>query len=158
MLARGLCGMIEPPPGAVIVRSDVVRKRLFGVSETTALPQQAYQADRSARVYGALYQTARRILAQGVSVVIDASFMEEKERAALGHLAHGQQTRFVGIFLTAGLSTRLARIAHRKSDASDATRDVALEQEAAAIGAIDWHVIDASGSPDDTLQRSMTCL
>jgi aminoglycoside phosphotransferase family enzyme/predicted kinase len=158
VLARGLSGMIEPPPGAVIVRSDVVRKRLFGVSETTALPQQAYQADRSARVYGALYETARRVLAQGVSVVIDASFMEEKERAALGHLAHGQQTRFVGIFLTAGLSTRLARIAHRKSDASDATQDVALEQEAAAIGAIDWHVIDASGSPDDTLQRSMTCL
>ena len=158
VLARGLSGMIEPPPGAVIVRSDVVRKRLFGVSETTALPQQAYQADRSARVYGALYQTARRILAQGVSVVIDASFMEEKERAALGHLAHGQQTRFVGIFLTAGLSTRLARIAHRKSDASDATQDVALKQEATAIGAIDWHVIDASGSPDDTLQRSMACL
>ena len=76
----------------------------------------------------------------------------------MGHLAHGQETRFVGIFLTADLSTRLARIAHRKSDASDATRDVALEQEAAAIGAIDWHVIDASGSPDDTLQRSMTCL
>ena len=48
VLARGLCGMIEPPPGAVIVRSDVVRKRLFGVRETTALPQQAYQADTSA--------------------------------------------------------------------------------------------------------------
>jgi predicted kinase len=93
--------MIEPPPGAVVVRSDVVRKRLFGVCETTALPQQAYQADTSARVYGALYETARRILAQGVSVVIDASFMEERERAALLRLAHGQQTRFVGIFLTA---------------------------------------------------------
>jgi hypothetical protein len=135
-----------------------VRKRLFGVCETTALPQQAYQADTSARVYGALYETARRILAQGVSVVIDASFMEERERAALLRLAHGQQTRFVGIFLTAGLSTRLARIAHRKSDASDATKDVALKQETAAIGAMDWHVIDASGSPDDTLQRSMACL
>jgi aminoglycoside phosphotransferase family enzyme/predicted kinase len=158
VLARGLSGMIEPPPGAVVVRSDVVRKRLFGVCETTALPQQAYQADTSARVYGALYETARRILAQGVSVVIDASFMEERERAALLRLAHGQQTRFVGIFLTAGLSTRLARIAHRKSDASDATKDVALKQETAAIGAMDWHVIDASGSPDDTLQRSMACL
>lgn len=147
VLARGLSGMIEPPPGAVIVRSDVVRKRLFGVCETTALPQQAYQADTSARVYGVLCETARRVLAQGVSVAIDASFMEEKERAALPRLAHGQQARFVGIFLTAGLSTRLARIAHRKSDASDATQDVALKQDAAAIGAIDWHVIDASGVP-----------
>ena len=45
VLARGLAGLIEPPPGAVIVRSDVVRKHLFGVSETTALPEAAYQAD-----------------------------------------------------------------------------------------------------------------
>ncbi len=45
VLARGLAGLIEPPPGAVIVRSDVVRKALFGVSETTALPEAAYQAE-----------------------------------------------------------------------------------------------------------------
>ena len=31
VLARGLAGLIEPPPGAVIIRSDVVRKHLFGV-------------------------------------------------------------------------------------------------------------------------------
>ena len=48
VLARGLAGLIEPPPGAVIVRSDVVRKHLFGVSETTALPEAAYQADTTA--------------------------------------------------------------------------------------------------------------
>jgi aminoglycoside phosphotransferase family enzyme/predicted kinase len=158
VLARGLSGMIGPPPGAVIVRSDVVRKHLFGVCETTALPQQAYQADTSARVYDAVCDTARRVIAQGLSVVIDASFMEEKDRARLLRLARGQKTRFVGLFLTADLTTRLARVAHRKSDASDATRDVALRQETAAIGAIDWNVIDASGTPGDTLQRSMTCL
>jgi hypothetical protein len=84
--------------------------------------------------------------------------MEEKDRARLLRLARGQKTRFVGLFLTADLTTRLARVEHRKSDASDATRDVALRQETAAIGAIDWNVIDASGTPGDTLQRSMTCL
>jgi hypothetical protein len=36
ILARGLAGIIEPVPGAVIVRSDVVRKRLLGVTETTS--------------------------------------------------------------------------------------------------------------------------
>ncbi len=39
VLARALAGIIEPPPGAVILRSDVLRKHLFDVSETTALPQ-----------------------------------------------------------------------------------------------------------------------
>jgi uncharacterized protein len=158
VLARGLAALIEPPPGAVIIRSDVVRKRLFDVGETTALPGEAYQADTSVRVYETLYDTARRIVAQGLSVVIDASFMREEQRTALRRLAGQHDTRFVGLFLTANLATRLGRIAHRQNDASDATRDVALKQEAAAIGAMDWRVIDASGTPDDTLQRSRDCL
>src|SRR5205814_7652542 len=54
VLARGLAGLIEPPPGAVIIRSDVVRKRLFGASATTALPASAYRPDMPARVYGGL--------------------------------------------------------------------------------------------------------
>ena len=158
VLARGLAGIIEPVPGAVIVRSDVVRKRLFDVTETTGLPETAYQAETSQRVYDVLSNTAQRVLAQGCSVVIDASFMHETQRKGPFDLARKHNKRFVGLFLTADLSTRLARIAQRKHDASDATRDVALKQEAFAIGAIDWHVIDASGSPDDTLQRSMAWL
>jgi uncharacterized protein len=158
VLARGLAGLLEPPPGAVIVRSDIVRKRLFEVGETTALPEQAYLPDTSTRVYDALYDTARRVIAQGLSVIIDASFIEEKQRALLRHLTRGQKTPFVGLFLTADLETRLARIARRQNDASDATRDVALKQEAATIGAMDWHVIDASGTPEVTLQRGRACL
>lgn len=41
VLARGLAGPIGPPPGAVVIRLDVVRKRLFGVSKTTTLPEAA---------------------------------------------------------------------------------------------------------------------
>jgi len=65
---------------------------------------------------------------------------------------------FVGLFLTADLATRLARIERRKHDASDATRDGALKQQTSAIGAMDWHVIDASGTPDDTLHQSIPYL
>ncbi len=158
VLARGLAGIIEPVPGAVIVRSDVVRKRLFDVSETTGLPETAYQADTSQRVYDVLSNTAQRVLAQGCSVVLDASFMQETQRRGLLDLAREHNVDFVGLFLTADIPTRLARIAQRKNDASDATRDVALKQEASAIGAIDWHVVDASGSPDDTLHRSVAWL
>jgi uncharacterized protein len=158
VLARGLAGLIEPPPGAVIVRSDVVRKRLFDVGETTTLSEQAYRAGTSLRVYEALYDTAQRVIAQGLSVVIDASFMDEAQRTALRRLAQEWRARFIGLFLTADLETRLARIAHRQNDASDATRGVVLKQEAAAIGAMDWQIIDASGTPDDTLQRSKACL
>jgi uncharacterized protein len=158
ILARELAGIVEPVPGAVIVRSDVVRKRLFDVSETTGLPERAYQADTSHRVYDVLSNTAQRVLAQGCSVVLDATFMQETQRKGLFDLARKHNAHFVGLFLTADLPTRLARITQRKNDASDATRDVALKQEASAIGEIDWHVVDASGSPDDTLHRSMAWL
>jgi uncharacterized protein len=154
VLARGLAGTIAPPPGAVIIRSDVVRKRLFGVDEDTALPGTAYQPGTSARVYEALSETARRVLDQGISVILDASFMQEAQRTALSRVASEHHAHLTGLFLTADLAVRLARIAERKDDASDATRDVAMKQEGAAIGVMDWHLIDASGPSEDTLRRS----
>ena len=154
VLARGLAGLIEPPPGALIVRSDVVRKHLFGVNETSALPEAAYQPDVTARVYDTLSNTAERVLAQGCSVVLDAAYLREAERAGLAGLARKYGARFVGLFLTADLATRLARIEQRKNDASDATREVALMQEALAIGAVDWHMVDASGTPGQSLSNA----
>ncbi|SDS52871.1 AAA family ATPase [Bradyrhizobium canariense] len=158
VLARGLAAIIEPPPGAVIVRSDIVRKNLFGVSGETTLPGTAYQPGTSVRVYEALSEAARRVLAQGCSVILDASFMQEDRRTALSRLAREHKARLVGLFLTADLSTRLARIASRKNDASDATRDVAMTQEDAEIGAMDWSVVDASGAPEETLRRGTAFL
>jgi aminoglycoside phosphotransferase family enzyme/predicted kinase len=158
VLARGLAGMIEPSPGAVIIRSDVVRKRLFGAGETIALPESAYRPDITERVYGKLAGTAQRVLAQGCSVVLDAAYLQEAERTEIAHLAATYGVRFVGLFLAADLATRLARIEQRKGDASDATRDVALTQETFAIGAVNWHMIDASGTPDQSLRSASASL
>src|SRR5262249_6409293 len=41
-LARALAPAIEPAPGAVVIRSDVERKALFGKAETESLPSEAY--------------------------------------------------------------------------------------------------------------------
>jgi uncharacterized protein len=153
-LALGLAAIIEPSPGAVVVRSDVIRKRLFGVGEDTSLPDAAYQSSTSIRVYEALAQAAQRILDQGCSVILDASFIQEARRSAISRLARAHDVRLVGLFLTTDLATRLARIAGRTRDASDATPDLALKQEDVAIGTMDWHVVDASGTPQDTLRRS----
>jgi aminoglycoside phosphotransferase family enzyme/predicted kinase len=158
VLARGLAGLIAPPPGAVIVRSDVVRKHLFGANETTALPESAYRPDTSKRVYELLSSTAQRILAQGCSVVLDAACLEEAERTEIADMAAAQGIRFLGLFLTADLATRLARIEQRRADASDATRNVALKQETFAIGTVNWHMIDASGTPDQSLRNARVFL
>jgi predicted kinase len=142
----------------VIIRSDVVRKHLFGVGETTALPESAYRPDATEHVYGVLSNTARRALAQGCSVVLDAAYLQESERTEIAHLAATYGIHFVGLFLTADLATRLVRIEQRTGDASDATRNVALKQETFTIGAVDWHMIDASGTPDQSLRSARTSL
>ena len=158
VLARGLAGSIGSPPGAVVVRSDVVRKHLFGVGETTVLPQSAYRPDVSVRVYAILSSTAQRVLAQGCSVVLDAAYLQETERTEIARRAAGCGVRFAGLFLTADLATRLTRIAKRRGDASDATGDVALKQETIEIGAIDWHIVDASGTPEQSLRNALASL
>ena len=90
--------------------------------------------------------------------MLDAAYLREAERAGLASLARKHGARFVGLFLTADLTTRLARIGQRKGDASDATREVALMQEHMAIGAVNWHMVDASGTPDQSLSNARILL
>jgi aminoglycoside phosphotransferase family enzyme/predicted kinase len=154
VLARDLAAALDPPPGAVVLRSDVIRKELFGVDPLTALPEASYAHDVTARVYRTLADRGAAVLAQGFSVVLDAAFLRAAERDPLAPLAGANGATFHGIFLDAALDVRIQRIASRGSDASDATRDVALLQEDFDIGRLDWPVVDASSAPQETLARA----
>ena len=50
-LAQALAPLCLPAPGAIHLRSDVIRKRLQGCALTERLPASAYSADVSAQVY-----------------------------------------------------------------------------------------------------------
>jgi aminoglycoside phosphotransferase family enzyme/predicted kinase len=151
--ARMIAPLLAPLPGAVVLRSDVLRKRLFGVDETDRLPAAAYQPEVSGRVYHMLEQRAGQILAQGHSVVVDAVFAREDERAATEAVAQELNVSFSGIFLTTDLATRQRRIGHRTADASDATAKIAEFQENYDIGRLGWATIDASGTPEQIFEQ-----
>jgi predicted kinase len=153
VLARGLAPFMAPQPGAVVLRSDVLRKQLFGVSETDRLPARAYQRESSERVYQELAQRAVRVLSQGHSAVVDAVFADDTERTAIQRAAQEAGVRFIGFFLATDLATRQDRVGRRQADASDATPEVAELQEAYNIGTVDWAIIDASGPPEATLKH-----
>jgi aminoglycoside phosphotransferase family enzyme/predicted kinase len=157
-LARALAPLIEPMPGAVVLRSDVERKALFGVGETEKLPTEAYGGEATVHVYGKLADKARRILAAGHSVIVDAVFAQPHERAAIAEVAKSSHFPLHGLFLTANLETRLGRVGARLRDASDADAAVARMQERYDIGALDWTPIDASGQPEATLTRARAAL
>jgi aminoglycoside phosphotransferase family enzyme/predicted kinase len=158
VLARALGPDVPPAPGAVLLRSDVERKVLFGATETERLPPDAYGAEANAKVYASLGAKARRILAAGHSAVVDAVFAREDERRAIEAIARPSGASFHGLFLTAELATRIARVGGRSGDASDADAAVARQQESYTLGSLAWAEVDASGTPDDTLRHARAAL
>jgi aminoglycoside phosphotransferase family enzyme/predicted kinase len=153
VLARALAPLVMPQPGAVVLRSDVLRKQQFGINETDRLPESAYQPEMTATIYRLLMQRALGVLSQGHSVVVDAVFAREDERAAIHGIARKLNIRFAGLFLQTDLATRVSRVGRRQRDASDATPEIAGQQEQYDIGAIDWDIVDASGTPEQTQER-----
>ena len=150
-LARGLAPVLDPTPGAVVLRSDEIRKLLAGLVATARLGPEHYTPEASARIYAALEEAARRLLAAGRSVIVDAASLRPAERAALAHLAVAAEVPFTGIWLDVDAETALARVGERRGDASDADTEVVRFQLGLDLGRLDWHRLAANGAPEATL-------
>jgi aminoglycoside phosphotransferase family enzyme/predicted kinase len=156
-MAYRLAPGIGPAPGARVIRSDVIRKRLFGVSPEDRLPADAYAADITRRVYGNMIDEAARCLAAGHSVVLDAVFLREDEREAAADTARRAGVPFVGVWLEAPANILEKRVAARRDDASDADAAVLHKQLTIDPGPLDWMRVDA-GKGDEafvTVARSL---
>ena len=139
-LARALAPRLGAAPGALVLRSDEIRKRIFGVAPEAKLPRAAYSADASREVFAAM---ARGVAAAGGHTVIaDATFMDPRLRQAVRRAAGS--TKFFGVWLRAPLPELDERVAGRQGDDSDA--DVAVLRRAARHdpGPGDWLAVDAT--------------
>ena len=145
-VAAALAGELGGGAGARVLRSDVLRKQLFGVAPEDRLPADAYTKAINDEVYATLEQRAAGILAQGNSVILDAVAAKPGERAAFAGIARRAGAAFSGIWLDAPAETLLARVAGRGKDASDADAAVLRRQLAYDLGAMDWVRIDAGQS------------
>lgn len=154
-VARLLAACVGRAPGALVVRSDVERKRLFGVAETERLPESAYQGRANADVYQRMLDRSRDALEAGQSVVLEATFLRREDRATARKLAESAGVAFQGLWLTAPPETLKARVAARQGDASDATVSVVESQlERAPKGEIGWPAVSAEGTPEKVAERA----
>jgi len=140
-LARALAPSLGRAPGALVVRSDEVRKRLCGVEPETRLAEDAYTEAVSARVFTELAAETTAAVAGGQCVIADATFLNPEHCAQIR--AAAGSAPFLGIWLTAPLDELERRVAARTRDASDAT--VAVLRNAASRDGVPegWRAVDA---------------
>jgi len=153
-LARDLAPLLGPPMGAVILRTDVLRKQLMGVDTQTRLGAEGYSTEMSLRTYQALYDGCAKLLKAGLTVVADAVFARQEQRDGIEILAESLGLPFEGLWLEASPEVMRQRIQSRKGNASDATVEVLNRQLEAGSGNINWLRLDSSLSKEETFANA----
>ena len=146
--SRRIAPALGAAPGAVVIRTDEVRKRLLKVPPFERLPASAYVGDLYARSYDTLVENARTLLKAGHGVVLDATFIDPALRARVEQLAVDCGVPFDGVWLDAPLDVLEARVASRTNDASDATIETLQDQLARHTSQVAWRRVDASADVD----------
>jgi predicted kinase len=157
-LAIALAPMLGAVPGAVVVRSDEVRKQLCGVGPLVRLGPESYTPRMSEQVYAEVLARAARVVRGGRAAVVDAVFVRPEVRAAVSRVAADAGVPFTGLWLDAPLETLLRRVGSRKGDTSDATAAVVRQQAAEDPGAIAWHRIDAEAGTETVAASAHTAI
>ena len=117
--------------GMIRVRSDVERKRLFGLAPSARTAagagQGIYSPEATARTYEVLEERAAAIVQAGYGAMVDATFLRHSQRARFADLADRLGCPFAIIAFEAGPATLRRRVSERaesEADASEATLDI----------------------------------
>jgi hypothetical protein len=137
-----ISGQLVEACGAVRVRSDVERKRLFGLEPLarsgSELDRGLYSQEAGRRTYERLADLAGTILRAGSSVIVDGAFLRRDQRDRLRAVAEACGVPAIILDLRAPaavLRERVARRAREGRDASEAGREV-LERQLAGQDAL----------------------
>ncbi|MFZ6050210.1 AAA family ATPase [Pseudomonas sp. CR3202] len=119
--------------GAIRLRSDVERKRLFGEQDADAQGLQSgiYNQEASVATYQRLNQLAGAVLHAGFPAVIDATFLKQDQRSAARKVAEQTGAPFLILDCHAPETVIESWLVQRKAegrDPSDATMEVVRAQ------------------------------
>jgi uncharacterized protein len=152
--------------GALVISTDVVRKRLAGYQPSdragALYGTGIYSRATTDRVYAQLRQQAARWLLRGVSVILDGSFGDRHQRALAHAVADRTGAAFHLVWVACSDEERQRRIAQRAQDplrVSDATWEIAEQMRANFTEPTEFDpselVVDQSGGKgaDAVLER-----
>lgn len=154
-LAQALAPELAHAPDIVVIRADEVRKRMLGVAPETHLPRAAYTPEINARVYARLLKDAARVLENGATAVLDATFLRSDNRDALVELGSRLDVPVTGLWLFAPQDVLEDRLERRQGDASDADAAVLHHQPKDLNIGASWHLVNASGTQEATLSDAL---
>ncbi len=123
---------------AIRIRSDVERKRLFGLaaheSSRERIPGGIYGAEATRQTYDHLLQLSRVLIGHGFTVIVDAAFLQQAERAQFQALTAELKVPFAILSVSADLHVLRQRIRQRMQHGKDASEaDIAVLEKLHAV-------------------------
>jgi aminoglycoside phosphotransferase family enzyme/predicted kinase len=122
--------------GAIQIRSDIERKRLFGYQAETKthsdIVEGIYSQQASVKTYQHLTVLAKSVLEAGFTAIIDATFLKTAQREQYQKIAMDCGVPFFIIDFQASDVELCDRIRQRQNDASEATAAILMQQKKSA--------------------------
>lgn len=125
----GAALLVDTRAATIRLRSDVERKRLFGLAPDAASGGAIYGAEATARTYARLETLSGNALDDRWSVIVDAAFLKRAERRAFRELAKEKAAAFSILACTAPDDELRRRLEARSGDASEADAVVLARQQ-----------------------------
>ncbi|MBK6742705.1 MAG: AAA family ATPase [Hydrogenophilales bacterium] len=119
-----LAGELSETLGAVWIRSDIERKRLFGLGPfdaSDAVPGGIYTPEAGRHTFEHIEALARGLLADSHNVIVDATFQRKAHRAPFIKIAKDLRCPWRILSLHADPDTLRQRVAARQSRGDDAS-------------------------------------
>jgi predicted kinase len=127
-------GSMAAELGLIRLRSDVERKRLFGLGpldqSKSPTGEKLYTEEANQRTYERLAELAGALLTSGLPVIVDSACLKQSEREMMADVAESRGMPFALLHCEAPLESRKEWARNRSGDASEATEEFLEEQEA----------------------------
>jgi aminoglycoside phosphotransferase family enzyme/predicted kinase len=129
-----VAGKLVEATGAVRIRSDVERKRLFGLApEQRSRPEDVptlYATDMSRKTFQRLQLLSAQVIGAGFPVIVDGTFLHQRVRDDFRRLAGQLEVPFIILECVADLQELRRRLLTREAGGLDASEaDIAVMEQ-----------------------------